>query len=52
MALQIRTGTVKINGGSPVEAPFGGYKWSGVGREYGTQGLDEYTETKAISYRS
>jgi acyl-CoA reductase-like NAD-dependent aldehyde dehydrogenase len=52
MALQIRTGTVKINGGSAVETPFGGYKWSGVGREYGTQGLDEYTETKAISYRS
>lgn len=52
MALQIRTGTVKINGGSPVETPFGGYKWSGIGREYGTQGLDEYTETKAISYRS
>ncbi|MCX2931770.1 aldehyde dehydrogenase family protein [Mycobacterium sp. CVI_P3] len=52
MALQIRTGTVKINGGSAVEAPFGGYKWSGIGREYGTEGLDEYTETKAISYRA
>lgn len=52
MALQIRTGTVKINGGSAVETPFGGYKWSGIGREYGSQGLDEYTETKAISFRS
>ena len=52
MALQIRTGTVKINGGAPIETPFGGYKWSGIGREYGTQGLDEYTEIKAITYRS
>jgi aldehyde dehydrogenase (NAD+) len=52
MALRIRTGTVKINGGAPIETPFGGYKWSGIGREYGTQGLDEYTEIKAISYRS
>ena len=52
MALRIRTGTVKINGGAPIETPFGGYKWSGIGREYGTQGLDEYTEIKAITYRS
>lgn len=52
MALRIRTGTVKINGGAPIETPFGGYKWSGIGREFGTQGLDEYTEIKAITYRS
>jgi acyl-CoA reductase-like NAD-dependent aldehyde dehydrogenase len=52
MALRIRSGTVRINGGAPIETPFGGYKWSGIGREYGTQGLDEYTEIKAITYRS
>jgi acyl-CoA reductase-like NAD-dependent aldehyde dehydrogenase len=52
LALRIRTGTVKINGGAPVEAPFGGYKRSGIGREYGTHGLDEYTEIKAVTYRS
>lgn len=52
LALRVRTGNVRINDGAPIETPFGGYKWSGVGREYGTHGLDEYTEIKAISYRS
>jgi acyl-CoA reductase-like NAD-dependent aldehyde dehydrogenase len=52
LAQRMRTGTVRVNGGSAVEAPFGGYKRSGIGREYGTQGLDEYTETKSITYRS
>ena len=30
------------------EAPFGGYKRSGNGREYGREGIEEYLETKAI----
>jgi aldehyde dehydrogenase (NAD+) len=49
VALQIRAGQVHIN--SPAWdgwAPFGGYKRSGNGREYGVFGLEEYLETKAI----
>lgn len=54
MALRIRTGTVSINGGSggiEPRAPFGGYKRSGIGREWGEEGLDEYTELKSISFK-
>lgn len=49
VARRIRTGTVDINGAaySPT-APFGGYKHSGVGREMGQAGLEEYLEIKAI----
>jgi acyl-CoA reductase-like NAD-dependent aldehyde dehydrogenase len=49
VARQMRTGQVEINGGAfnPV-APFGGYKHSGVGRELGRYGLDEYLEVKAL----
>jgi aldehyde dehydrogenase (NAD+) len=52
LARRLRTGSVRINGGSAVEAPFGGYKRSGVGREYGEAGLDEYTELKSITFRA
>lgn len=49
VALRIRSGQVHINNPawSP-HAPFGGYKRSGNGREYGVEGLQEYLETKAI----
>lgn len=49
VALRIRTGQVHIN--SPAwdaHAPFGGYKRSGNGREYGVFGFEEYLEVKAI----
>jgi acyl-CoA reductase-like NAD-dependent aldehyde dehydrogenase len=51
VADRIRTGTVGINGGlwfSP-DMPFGGYKQSGVGRESGVPGFEEYLETKSIA---
>ncbi len=49
MARQIRTGNVHLNG-APVnnQAPFGGYKQSGNGREFGQFGLEEFLEVKAI----
>ncbi|WP_235737606.1 aldehyde dehydrogenase family protein [Nocardioides alcanivorans] len=49
VARRLRTGQVAINGGGfNLQAPFGGYKLSGVGREGGRFGLAEYFETKAI----
>ncbi|MEY2893481.1 MAG: hypothetical protein RJA98_3389 [Pseudomonadota bacterium] len=52
MALQLRTGGVIINGGlyRQNDAPFGGYKRSGLGREYGEGWLHEYTQEKSIIY--
>ena len=49
LARRIRTGNVHLNG-APVDpsAPFGGYKQSGNGREWGGYGLDEFLEVKAI----
>ena len=51
VARRIRTGTLSVNGGvwfSP-DAPFGGYKQSGIGREMGVAGFEEYLETKLIA---
>lgn len=49
IAAQLRTGMVHINGAGPdVSAPFGGYKRSGNGREWGEFGFKEYLEVKAI----
>jgi aldehyde dehydrogenase (NAD+) len=48
---RIRAGQCAINGGEPNhEAPFGGYKESGNGREFGVEGLHEYCELKAMQY--
>jgi len=50
VAKRIRTGTISVNGGQwfHVDSPFGGYKQSGLGRENGLQGFEEYLETKMI----
>ena len=49
IARQIRTGMVHINGAGPdFAAPFGGYKHSGNGREWGQDGFEEFLETKSI----
>ena len=49
VARKLRTGQVSINGGAfNVTAPFGGYKKSGLGRELGVHGMEEFLETKSI----
>jgi aldehyde dehydrogenase (NAD+) len=51
VAARIRTGTLAVNGGVwfAADAPFGGYKQSGIGREMGVAGFEEYLETKTIA---
>jgi len=53
LARRMRTGTVGVNGGMwfGPDSPFGGYKHSGLGREMGVQGFEEYLETKTIGLR-
>ena len=49
VATRLRTGNVHINGAGPdFAAPFGGYKQSGNGREWGAEGFEEFLETKAV----
>jgi aldehyde dehydrogenase (NAD+) len=51
VAARMRVGTVNVNGGVwySADMPFGGYKQSGIGREMGIAGFEEYLETKAIA---
>ncbi len=51
VARRIRAGTINVNGGNfyAADAPFGGYKQSGIGREMGPEGFEEYLETKTIA---
>jgi aldehyde dehydrogenase (NAD+) len=48
VARRLRTGAIWVNGGFDFHAPFGGYKHSGNGREWGEHGFAEYLEVKAI----
>jgi aldehyde dehydrogenase (NAD+) len=51
VARRIRAGSAMINGGIwyGADAPFGGYKASGIGRQNGVEGFEQYTETKTIA---
>ena len=52
VAQRLRTGQVDINGGSfNLQAPFGGYKQSGNGRELGRFGLEEFLEYKSLQFK-
>ncbi|HWD51011.1 MAG TPA: aldehyde dehydrogenase [Acidimicrobiales bacterium] len=52
VARQIRTGTYMVNSNIPIDfsSPFGGYKASGVGREFGEDGLELFLEKKVINF--
>lgn len=55
MALRLRTGGVAINegpGSMLSSAPFGGIRRSGYGREFGVEGMNEFTYTKTVSFRA
>jgi aldehyde dehydrogenase (NAD+) len=53
IARRIRTGSIGVNGGMfyGADAPFGGYKSSGIGRQCGIEGFAQYLETKTIAHR-
>ncbi|OHV43731.1 aldehyde dehydrogenase family protein [Pseudofrankia sp. BMG5.37] len=52
VARQLRAGFIGVNGGAPygADVPFGGYKASGVGRQNGHAGFDQYLEIKSVAY--
>jgi aldehyde dehydrogenase (NAD+) len=52
LARRVRAGTVSINGGGGPSpwGPFGGYKQSGIGREFGDYGMLEFTQLKTVSW--
>jgi len=53
VAHRVRTGTLCVNGGIPIgepDMPFGGYKQSGIGRQNGIEGFNQYLETKGLAW--
>ncbi len=52
VARRLRAGVIGVNGGAcyGADTPFGGYKASGVGRQNGVAGFDQYTEIKSVGY--
>lgn len=53
IARRVRTGAIGVNGGMfyGADAPFGGYKNSGIGRQCGIEGFEQYLETKTLAAR-
>ena len=51
VARRIRSGTINVNGANffAPDSPFGGYKQSGIGREMGVEGFEEYLQTKTVA---
>jgi aldehyde dehydrogenase (NAD+) len=54
VARRIRAGVLSINGGAAhgADMPFGGYKFSGIGRQNGVAGFEQYLETKSVAWPS
>jgi len=52
VARRVRTGVIGVNGGLAFgpDVPFGGYKASGIGRQNGTAGFEQYLETKSVAW--
>jgi aldehyde dehydrogenase (NAD+) len=52
VARRVRTGSMSVNGGMCIagDIPFGGFKASGMGREWGLEGIEEYTDIKMVAY--
>jgi aldehyde dehydrogenase (NAD+) len=52
VAKRVRTGGLSINGGAPYgpDLPFGGYKHSGIGRQNGVVGFEQYLEVKSLAW--
>jgi aldehyde dehydrogenase (NAD+) len=53
IARRIRAGCISVNDGMSItgDLPFGGVKGSGMGREWGREGIEEFLDTKAIAIR-
>ena len=51
-ARRVRTGSISVNGGMwyGADSPYGGYKNSGIGRQNGLEGFEQYLETKAVAW--
>jgi aldehyde dehydrogenase (NAD+) len=53
VAERVRTGSLAVNGGMPIgqpDMPFGGFKHSGIGRQNGLAGFDQYLEMKSVAW--